>query len=224
MTTIFDEALNRAFGDGTPIRLIQVGGNDGVFEDPLYSHHASGDLHFQWAQIYEPLPEYFDRLRENMGRFPYVTCHRLAVDAGEGRRMREFNYVPLSTVEGLNLPRSSQGIGSFSRDRNALGGIGYTEAKFNAIKDHIRTIEVETVPVSEVLAEFGDANLLVTDCEGYDIEIIAAAFQSERFRPNVVQFEHLGKNEELYRATIQHLRDIGYQVTKAGKNMICERS
>jgi FkbM family methyltransferase len=222
LNTVFDDALTRAFGSGKAIRLIQIGGNDGVFEDPIYPHHVAGKFGFEWAQIYEPLPEYFDRLRENMATFPYVRCHKLAVDAGQERQTREFSYVPLSSVERFNLPRSSQGLGSFSRDRNALGGFGYTEVKFNAIKNHIRTIEVQAIPIREVLADFGDANLLVTDCEGYDIEIIAAAFEHEDFRPCVVQFEYLGKNDDLFRATVQRLKSIGYVVTKVGKNLICE--
>ncbi len=33
------------------------------------------------------------------------------------------------------------------------------------------------------------ANFLLKDCEGYDVEIVSAAFNGTGFRPKVVQFE-----------------------------------
>jgi FkbM family methyltransferase len=223
MGILLGEALERAFpSGGERIRFIQIGGNDGVHEDPLYQYHLDKTFDFEWGQIFEPIPEYFELLTENMRPFPYVTCHRLAVDDADRPGLRDFNYVSPTDIRERGLPPSSKGIGSFSRDRNALGGIGYNEVKFNMIKDHIRTIEVETIPAREVVGKYADANFLITDCEGHDVEIIAAIFREAGFRPRVVQFESLGYDSDLLKSTLGELSATGYGITHSGKDIICE--
>ena len=118
-----------------------------------------------------------------MKAFPYISCHQLAVDDAAEPGRRKFSFVSHADIEQHGLPGSSKGIGSFSRDRNALGGIGYNENKFDAIKSFIQTIKVNTVPARQVVADYGDANFLLTDCEGYDVEIIRAALDGTGFRP-----------------------------------------
>jgi FkbM family methyltransferase len=223
MGALLGEALQRAFAaNGDRVRFIQIGGNDGVHEDPLYQYHLDRTFDFEWGQIYEPIPEYFELLEVNMRPFPYVTCHPLAVDDADGPGQREFNYVSPKDIEERRLPPSSKGIGSFSRDRNALGGVGYNPVKFGQIKDYIRTIQVRTVPARDVVAEYANANFLITDCEGHDAEIIRAAFNGTGFRPKVVQFENLGHDDELLKATLNDLTGAGYRVIGSGKDVICE--
>jgi FkbM family methyltransferase len=222
MSALLGEALRRAFPGDERIRFIQIGGNDGVHMDPLYEYHVEKTFHFEWGQIFEPIPEYFELLTANMRAFPYVTCHQLAVDDATLPGHREFSFVSHADIQEHGLPGSSKGIGSFSRDRNALGGFGYNENKFNAIKGFIRTIEVETIPARNVVEEYADANFLLTDCEGYDVEIISSAFDETGFRPKVVQFEDLGHSGELLQSTLNELRALGYRVTSSGKDYICE--
>jgi FkbM family methyltransferase len=223
VSAVLDQVLERAFqANASPIRFIQIGGNDGVHEDPLYHHHAGGTLTCEWGQVFEPIPEYFELLSRNTRPFPYISCHQLAVDAAEVPGKREFNYVPLADIEKYRLPPSSKGIGSFSRDRNALGGVGYSEHKFNAIRGYIRTIDVDTIPIGQVVRLYGDANLLITDCEGHDLEIIRAAFAMPYFRPKVVQFEYLGHDDALLRQTADELSAAGYKISRAGKDVIGE--
>ncbi len=143
-----------------------------------------------------------------------------AVGAKDDQYSSEFNYVPLADVELLNLPQSSQGLGSFSRDRNALGGVGYSERKFEAIKDHIQTIRVETIPISEVLRTYGEANLVVTDCEGHDVELISAALECPQFNPTILYFEDLGHDPIQFRNVTAQLAERGYLISKTGKNIV----
>jgi FkbM family methyltransferase len=223
MSAVLDDVLARAFARGaTPIRFIQIGGNDGVHEDPLYHHHANRSFDFEWGHIFEPISEYFDLLTENMRPFPYISCHRQAVDAADRPGKRQFNYVSPADIDRHRLPPSSKGIGSFSRDRNALGGVGYSEHKFQAIKDYIRAIEVDTVPIGDVVRVYGDANLLITDCEGHDLEIIHGAFANPDFRPKVFQFEYLGQDDDLLRQVLGELTAAGYKISRAGKDVIGE--
>jgi hypothetical protein len=146
----------------------------------------------------------------------------LAVDDAKEAGTREFNYVSPEDVAQHRLPPSSLGIGSFSRDRNALGGFRYGEGKFRAIQNYIRTINVETIPISKVTRDYPCANLFLTDCEGHDLEIIDAAFDDQGFLPKVVQFEYLGLFDELFKDVLTKLKRIGYNIIRSGKDVICE--
>jgi FkbM family methyltransferase len=216
------DVLKRAFPNRDPIRYIQIGGNDGIHADPLYQYHVDRTFDFQWGQIFEPIPEYFHLLRANMRPFPYVKCHNLAVDDATAPGQREFSYVSHADIEKFGLPGSSKGIGSFSRDRNALGGIGYDKGKFSKIEGHIRTIQVQTVPAVDVISQYSDANFLLTDCEGYDVEIIRSAFSSGNFRPRVVQYEDYQISKDLSQSTLEDLQAMGYKVVRSGNDVICE--
>ena len=223
MGALLNSALERAFSSqGVRIRFIQIGGNDGVFQDPLHDHRALGTHDFEWGHIYEPIPEYFSKLVENTKSFPYITCHPFAVDTADSPGTRQLNYVSPNDIERHGLPQSSQGIGSFFRDRNAIGGVAYSEAKYNAIKNYVRTIDVNTVPASQVVALHSSANLLVTDCEGYDVDLISAIFEHDTFRPLVVQFEQLGPTRDLLNETLTRLKSLNYKVARAGKDIVCE--
>ncbi len=224
MGVLLDTALERVFSNRNErIRFVQIGGNDGVFQDPLHEHRVLGRYDFDWGHIYEPIPEYFTKLVENTKSFPFITCHQSAVDTANIPGIRQLNYVSPDDIERHRLPQSSQGIGSFFRDRNAIGGVGYSEAKYKAIKDYVRTINVNTVPASEVVKRHAGANLLVTDCEGFDVELIAAIFEHDKFRPLIVQFEQLGTSRELLNELVNRLVSIGYKVGRAGKDIVCER-
>ena len=70
MGAVLDEVLQRAFPKGAvPIRFLQIGGNDGVYQDPLYEHHVRATFDFEWGHIFEPIPEYFEKLTMNMRPF-----------------------------------------------------------------------------------------------------------------------------------------------------------
>lgn len=54
------DVLHRAFADGQRIRFIQIGGNDGIHADPIYQFHVDQTFAFEWGQVFEPIPEYFN--------------------------------------------------------------------------------------------------------------------------------------------------------------------
>lgn len=225
MGAVLDQALQRAFPKGDkPIRFLQIGGNDGVYQDPLYQHHVRGTFDFEWGQIFEPIPEYFDKLVNNMRPFSYVTCHQCAVDNSGVPGKRQFSYVSAEDVERAELPPSSMGIGSFSLSDSGLGDTPYPEAKYLAVKNYIRTIEVDTIPVGLLVERYSTANFMITDCEGHDLGLVREAILDRGFRPNVLQFEHARHRDELLRSTLNGLRSLGYSVTACGKDYVAELS
>jgi FkbM family methyltransferase len=225
MGAVLDEALQRAFPKGeTPIRFLQIGGNDGVYQDPLYQHHVRGTFDFDWGHIFEPIPEYFEKLTKNMRPFGYVTCHQLAVDNSEMPGKRKFSYVSPEDVERAELPPSSMGIGSFSLSGDGLGDTPYPEAKYLAVKEYIRTIEVDTIPVSLLVERYPTANFMITDCEGHDLDLVRGAVLEHGLRPTVLQFEHARPGDELLKSTLTGLRSLGYGIAAAGKDYVAQLS
>ncbi len=224
MPAVLDEALRRAFPKGVPIRFIQIGGNDGVYQDPLYDHHRQATFDFEWGHIFEPIPEYFEKLVENMRPFSYVRCHQCAVDDAESRAKRTFSYISPDDVKRADLPPSSMGIGSFSLSANELGNTPYPESKYAAVKDYIRTIEVDTTPISLVVQQNSTANLMVTDCEGHDLPLVHSAILDHGLRPKVLQFENARSGDELLKPTLRGLKLLGYSIRTSGKDYIAELS
>lgn len=225
MSAALDEALQQAFPKGSArIRYIQIGGNDGVYQDPLYDHHRSGTFDFEWGQVFEPIPEYYEKLVRNLEPFSYVSCHRLAVDDAESPGKRTFSYVSPEDVERAELPRSSTGIGSFSLNRNELGNTPYPESKYTIIKDYIRSIQVDTIPISDVVKQYPTANLMITDCEGHDLPLVRAAIFDHGFRPKVLQFEHARPGEDMLIATLKDLKAVGYTISGTGKDFVARLS
>jgi hypothetical protein len=219
MGDILDQAMSKAFRGGKAVRFLQIGGNDGVHQDPLYDYHVSGEFHFDWGHIFEPIPEYFEQLVINMRPYPYVTCHELAVDAAETPCTREFSYVSAEDISRHGLPPSSKGIGSFSLE---AGATAYPASKYETIKEYIRTIKVKTIPMSHLIDRFAAANMLLTDCEGYDTSLIDAAFRNGGFRPEIIQFEDHGQNAQLLEDVLGRLHGLGYSSTKSGKDYVCQ--
>ena len=220
MGDLLEQAMRSVFPRGTPIRFLQIGGNDGVIKDPLYDFHVKGEFDFEWGHIFEPIPEYFEKLSANMRPFPYITCHEFAVDAGDAPGTREFSYVSGEDVSRYGLPASAVGVASFSLHSGAPPA--YPPAKYDRLKKYIRTIAVKTVPVSELITQYAEANMLITDCEGYDTTLIEAAFRQGSFRPQLVQFEDHGQNKELLKTVLDRLHHLGYRSERSHKDYICQ--
>jgi hypothetical protein len=224
MGAVLDEALQRAFPKGgTPVRFLQIGGNDGVYQDPLYQHHVHRTFDFEWGHIFEPIPEYFEKLAVNMRPFTYVTCHQFALDNSKAPGKRKFSYVSPEDVERAELPPSSMGIGSFSLSGDGLGNTPYPEAKYLAVREYIRTIEVDTMPVGLLVERYAAANFMITDCEGHDLDLVRGAILDHGFRPKVLQFEYARQDDEV-KSTLNALRALGYHITGAGKDYVAELS
>lgn len=223
MGAVLDEALQRAFPKGVrTVRFLQIGGNDGVYQDPLYQHHVGGTFDFEWGHIFEPIPEYFQKLAVNMRPFGYVTCHQLAVDNSAAPGKRQFSYVSPEDVERAELPPSSMGIGSFSLSGSELGNTPYPEAKYLAVRDYIRTIEVDTIPIGLVVEKYSTANFMITDCEGHDLDLVRPAILDYGFRPKVLQFEHARQGDDLLKSTLNSLKSLGYDIRASGKDYVAE--
>lgn len=157
------------------LKFVQIGANDGVRFDSLYSIVTSRKCS---GIVVEPLPDLFQRLQANYADYPGIVSVNVAVHARAGA-------LPLYRVRPASVARYegwATGIASFDREHLLRHGIA---------PEDVIAQDVPCVPLMTLLARTGmlDANLLQIDTEGYDAEIIKM-IDFATFRPRIIKYEH----------------------------------
>ncbi|MFH2050387.1 MAG: FkbM family methyltransferase [bacterium] len=193
--------LYRCLQQKKELFFIQIGANDGVSFDPLYSFVKR---HRQKVKgiVVEPLRDLFSELSLNYRGYPNIIKVNRAIHNSQ-KKMKMYRPDPLKKVV---LPDWSKGIASFNEDHHKLAGIS---------GENIIIEEVECISFDELLVENGVDNidLLQIDTEGYDLEIINN-INFDRIKPEIIRFEHgmidkvTSKNDFLMLS--QKLYDRGY--------------
>lgn len=212
----FDRTFESNFPKKEYFRFIQVGGNDGVSFDGLYSKIIARKK--KHGIILEPSPKYFKLLEANYNCLLGIKLLPYAIFENPGMlELFELNEVGLK-----NHPNWAAGIGSV--DINHL-------LDLNVRPEEISRIEVQGITFTELLEKYPDFCLidyLQIDTEGYDFQILRT-IDFGRFDAKVIKFEFknlsasdqeqaiclLGKNYELF------LDDMDMVCLKKGMKLKC---
>jgi FkbM family methyltransferase len=171
----FRRELDSLLEGAPPLKFVQIGANDGVRFDSLYSivtaRRCSGI-------VVEPLPDLYQRLQANYADYPGIVPVNVAIHERECS-------LPLYRVRPASIGRYegwATGIASFDREHLIRHGIQ---------SEDVIAQDVACVPLMTLLAQTGmlDANLLQIDTEGYDAEIIKM-IEFAAFRPRLIKYEH----------------------------------
>ena len=182
----FEELVQNIYDrDPENFLLVKVGANDGWMCDNLYDFVIKNDPK---AVMIEPIPCYFEALKENFKDLKNMNYENVAVDTKEGTR--EMTYIPdqkfqneevtfrLAHMPELLKEHWARGLGSFYKDKNNLG--------CPELAKHTTTIDVTTKTSRSILEKYGvneKTNLVFsTDCEGHDYEILRS-FDFGAFTP-----------------------------------------
>lgn len=181
----FRRELDHLSQSASPLKFAQIGANDGVRFDGLYSIVTSRKCS---GIVVEPLPDLYQRLQANYADYPNIVPVNVAIHQHE-------RSLPLYRVRPAGIGRYESwatGIASFDREHLIRHGI---EA------DDVIAQDVPCETLMSLLARTGmlDANLLQVDTEGYDAEIIRM-IDFARFSPRIIKYEHknmtaAGRNE-----------------------------
>ena len=199
----FEKRLNWLLRQG--VKFVQVGANDGVRFDSLYSkvtaHRCAG-------LVIEPLPDLFARLKANYADYPSVVAVNKAIHSG-AQRMTMYRASQRAVD---SLAEWMSGIASF--DRRHLVKHGVPES-------HIIEESVECDSLMNILESksFLDANVLQVDVEGYDAEIIGG-IDFSRFKPRLLKYEHKNLAVESRNLTEQRLRSVGYKIWRGAEDTV----
>jgi FkbM family methyltransferase len=166
-----------------PLTFIQVGGYDGVSDDPIHTFITR----YRWrGVICEPQPTAFQMLQRSYQDHPQVHLENVAV--GPERGSQTLYYVERNVRD---LPGWAYQLSSFSAEhisKHLKRGI----PDIKDIDELIRSMTVECVPLQDLIVKHGltAVDLLQIDTEGYDFEILKSIDFSV-LRPTVIRYEHL---------------------------------
>ncbi len=183
-----------------PMRFLQIGANEGRINDPIHDTvRARG-----WSGVLvEPLPHLFDQLVANYRDVPGLEFANVAIGHEDGR-------IPMFVVQPRSDdPEWATQIASLDRDVVLRHAYALPD-----LDDRIVTVDVECLRLSTLIDRYGVSrlDLLLTDAEGFDYEILRQVPLAAAWAPTFVVFEskHLGIAH--YRETVARFSREGYRV------------
>jgi FkbM family methyltransferase len=187
------------------IVFVQIGANDGISNDPLYPLIRRFPGRFR-GLVVEPLNDKFQSLKQTYADVKSVVPVNLAVHNTE-KEMLIWRVRP--DLE-KKLPGWAGGMGSFNSEHHKLSQLD--SSFFTAEKVFCTTFD-------DLLTRHRIAGLelLITDTEGYDFEILRN-IDFAKHRPTYIHFEHGlsggTMSWERYKDLIRYLTQHGYSVSQ----------
>jgi len=175
--------------------LVEVGANDGYCCDRMHDFILKNDPN---SILIEPIPCYFEKLKDNYKHLKNLSYENVAISNKEGERT--MYYIPRATIDSEqvrfrleNQPNLwkehwAGGLGSFYHGVNNLG---CPELKKFEEKTIVKTVKLKTIANKYNLTKYKNI-VLQTDTEGHDYEILKD-FDFSLFRPRIYICEIYGK-------------------------------
>ena len=192
-----------------PVYFAQVGAHAGGLHDPLDRHLRLS----AWQGLFvEPQLEELEALKMAYRKFPGLHFENVAVDRQAGTRTF-YQITP-----DKRLPAWISQLSSFHARVPQL-----------ILKDHpeaaIISREVQCVPLETLLEQhqFKKLNVLITDTEGHDFEVLKS-FDLERWRPDIILYEHYHLQQDDRQALTNYLQSAGYYLWPNQANTLAVRS
>ncbi|GAA4039895.1 FkbM family methyltransferase [Flavobacterium chungnamense] len=197
-----DSLLNKLLAKKGTIEFIQIGGNDGVNDDPLH-HFLTWNSTKVSGFILEPVNDYFKELEKNYSDYPTIKTLNLAIHNSEKEMIMQ-RVNPASVNE---VPKYSKGIASFMKGHHVNCKIA---------SEHIIEEKVNCMSLSELIEKNSIKNidLLQIDTEGYDAEIILN-IDFEKYKPSIINFEYYipqTMSKETYDKILKVLNENDYEI------------
>ncbi len=202
----FDRTFDSNFPKNKEFKFIQIGGNDGVSFDTLYSKVTTRN---STGLILEPSPRYFEKLKSNYKHFKPIQLLPYAVFEKAGTlELFELNDIGLK-----NHPAWAAGIGSV--DINHLTNL-------NVKLDEIDRVEVEGIRFDDLLAshpEFLSVDYLQLGTEGYDYQILKT-IDFQKFSAKMIKFEFKNLSTDQQNGAISIFKD-DYFLFRDDLDLVC---
>ncbi|WP_339698766.1 FkbM family methyltransferase [Algoriphagus aquimarinus] len=201
------KTFRKNFPENQKFSFIQIGGNDGVSFDFLYSEVIKRD---SYGLIVEPSPKYFKELENNYIDFKNIFLLKKAI-------FKSNSIVKLYEVNSNGLkkiPDWGKGVGSI--DKKNL-------TKNELSDDDIDVIEVEGITFMDMLdnyPEFTSVNYLQIDTEGFDFEILKL-IDFSKFQCDFIRYEKANLSlADLLESEVL-LKKQGYQIVSDEYDNFC---
>ena len=207
-----DCVLHALLATRSRVHFIQIGSNDGVANDPLWTFRRYSN----WSGVLvEPLPSTFERLRRNYApwkqRFAFVCA---AISAQSGRRA-------LYHYDGSNELRPDHDhLASLDADHVARHA-----HRFGPTRADVTSTIVETLTYADLLARTGSRkpDVLHIDAEGSD-ETVLKQLDLAHDPPSVILYESATRVTGTASAAETRLHAAGYQTKRIGADTLAVSS
>jgi FkbM family methyltransferase len=205
-----DGFINYYAQNYSDVHCLQIGANDGVFDDPIHPYITK----YRWKSLLiEPLRDIFEsRLKKTYEGYDNVILENYAIDRVEGEReIYKIGFTDQKWALGLtgfNKENIQKHIDSGYIDRMAAKSNIRTPANR---EDYIIKEKVKTTSPSALLEkhDFRKLNVLTIDTEGFDFEVLKI-MDFKTYHPDIILYESKHLSDEDFRASQQYLENYGY--------------
>ena len=168
---ILHRKILELFPDGKNCTILQIGANDGYSYDPLYK--LITESHCE-AFLLEPIDYLFQSLQALHCGNQRVRCINAAISDCDGKK--QMNIVKPEVAQ-----KWQHGIGSFIQNFHTISGTNTCHMTQKEVITFTFTSLIKHLNLSKI-------DVLVTDCEGYDLQLIRM-FPFETHPPKIIQIE-----------------------------------
>lgn len=187
--------------------FVQIGANDGKMMDPINKTINKS----QWeGLVIEPVPMLFRQLQKN---YAHCADRVQPLNVAIAQSGEKLPFYHLSQVPGLPaLPDWAAGLGTFNRDV-----LLKHRDRIVDLEKYLLQVDVATMSWSALCEQYvtGPIDLLLTDTEGYDYEILRQ-IDFSKHRPTLIIYEHHHFSEQTRYDCQQMLAKAGYSMFEEG--------
>ena len=166
--------------------IVQIGGNDGIQNDPLREYFKSEGNYS--AIIFEPIRYYFDKLRNLYQNRPDIDLKNFYVS--DQKLLKKIFYINPDICDELGTEKEKDnwlhGLGSFNKsliekaiDDNSFRGEKYNK-NIQKLKDNIIFDCVKGFELKNLNFPNDTLNLLVIDVQGFELEVLKSLSFKEK--------------------------------------------
>ena len=179
-------------------QFVQIGANDGIGDDPLRHLILAHGLN---GLLVEPVPEFFSRLRENY----------------KDQSQLKFANCAIATRDGTATLYRSVRLQNASLDKSCLLKLGLPES--DILTESVTCCTFKTLVEKHQIQKI---SLLVTDCEGFDFEVIKMCFAAG-LHPEAIHFESINLSRQSSAECRALLQSNGYKLVESNVDTLAVR-
>lgn len=198
--------LEKNFPVASNFSFLQVGANDGISFDSLYSFVTQRKIS---GIVIEPIKEYYQELCENYTHYPNV----IAVNKAVHETATTATIYRIDSNEAGHYPDWVKGIASFNKLH--LLKFGFIDSS-HVISEKVEAQRLMGILASTSIAKF---DYFQVDTEGYDFKVIDM-FDFSNYKPKMVKAEYINLSVPEKKAMRRKLNKEGYYVFLQGLDII----
>jgi FkbM family methyltransferase len=190
--------MERNFSENESFNFVQVGANDGISFDFLYSFVVKRKSK---GVVIEPVSDYFKELQYNYKHFPEIIKVNKAVHPFEKEIV--INKISPNVIE--KYPDWVKGIASIDPEHHLKTGID----SMDIIKESVEADSLMNI-LNENLNSY-NIDYIQIDTEGFDFEVVKM-IDFKKIKPSILKFESVHLKEEDGVVLNKKLKEKGYYI------------